>query len=146
MAEDNNIVLASQEPSLGEIKIAPEVIEIIIGIAASQVAGVNSMRGSFANSFSELFGRPSRGKGVKLEYLDNILIVDVYVYLDYGVAVPQVALAIQEKIRQQILFMTGLEVTAVNVHVEGVVTPENVETQIDPDNLFDEKDEENNGD
>ena len=45
MAEDNNIILASQEPSLGEIKIAPEVVEVIIGIAASQVDGVYTQCG-----------------------------------------------------------------------------------------------------
>ena len=46
MAEDNKIVLASNEPSLGEVRIAPEVIEVIIGIAANKVEGVYSMRGS----------------------------------------------------------------------------------------------------
>ncbi len=53
MSEDNNIVLTSKEPSLGEVRLAPEVIEVIIGIAASQVDGVYSMRGSptaFQNS------------------------------------------------------------------------------------------------
>ena len=40
MSEDNNIVLTSKEPSLGEVRLAPEVIEVIIGIAASQVDGV----------------------------------------------------------------------------------------------------------
>ena len=40
MAEDNNIVLATKEQGLGEVRIAPEVIEVIIGIAASQVEGV----------------------------------------------------------------------------------------------------------
>ena len=46
MAEDNNIVLATKEQGLGEVRIAPEVIEVIIGIAASQVEVVCSMRGS----------------------------------------------------------------------------------------------------
>ncbi|KRN88667.1 Asp23/Gls24 family envelope stress response protein [Ligilactobacillus ceti] len=143
MAEDNNIVLTSQEPSLGEVRIAPEVIEIIIGIAASKVDGVYSMRGSLANSLSELFGRHSRGKGVKLEKDDSQLSVDVYAFLDYGVAVPKVAVSIQEKVRQQVLFMTGLELAEVNVHVEGVVPEQEKEEQVvDPDNLFDE----NNGD
>ena len=45
MAEDNKIVLASNEPSLGEVRIAPEVIEVIIGIAANKVEGVYSLAG-----------------------------------------------------------------------------------------------------
>ena len=67
MAEDNNIVLATKEQGLGEVRIAPEVIEVIIGIAASQVEGVCSMRGSLANSLTELIGRKNRGRGVNWE-------------------------------------------------------------------------------
>ena len=101
MAEDNNIILASQEPSLGEIKIAPEVVEVIIGIAASQVDGVYSLRGSLANSVSKLFGKENRSKGVKLDQKDSSLKVDVYALLNYGVSVPKVAYEIQEKVNNK---------------------------------------------
>ena len=142
MAEDNYIVLASDEPSLGTVQIAPEVIEVIIGIAARKVDGVYSMRGTLANNFSELFGRQSRGKGVKLNQDDQGLKVDVYAYLNYGVSVPKVAEAIQEKVKQQVMFMTDLTLNQVDVHVQGVV-PEHTENQptIDPNNLFGEEEE-----
>ena len=42
--------------------IAPEVIEVIIGIAASKVEGVYGMRGTFANNVNELLGRAAHGK------------------------------------------------------------------------------------
>ena len=138
MSEDNNIVLTSKEPSLGEVRLAPEVIEVIIGIAASQVDGVYSMRGSIANSFSELLGRQIRGKGVKVNKDEDQLKVDVYVFLNYGVSVPKVAAQIQEKVRQQVLFMTGIEILGVDVHVQGVI-PEKQEQTIDPNNLFGEE-------
>lgn len=138
MAEDNNIILASQEPSLGEIKIAPEVVEVIIGIAASQVDGVYSMRGSLANSVSKLFGKEDRTKGVKLDQTDSELKVDVYALLNYGVSVPKVAFEIQEKVKQQVLFMTGLKIDVVDVHVQGIV-PEKQEQTIDPNNPFAEE-------
>ncbi|WP_178195508.1 Asp23/Gls24 family envelope stress response protein [Ligilactobacillus sp. Marseille-Q7487] len=138
MAEDNNIVLASKEPSLGEVQIAPEVVEVIIGIAASKVEGVYAMQGTLANSFSKFFGRQDRKTGVKLDQEESALKVDVYVYLNYGVSVPKVAVQIQEKIKQQVLFMTGLEITQVDVHVQGVV-PEKQEPTVDPNNLFGEE-------
>ncbi len=134
LSEDNNIVLTSKEPSLGEVRLAPEVIEVIIGIAASQVDGVYSMRGSIANSFSELLGRQIRGKGVKVNKDEDQLKVDVYVFLNYGVSVPKVAAQIQEKVRQQVLFMTGIEILGVDVHVQGVI-PEKQEQTIDPNYL-----------
>ncbi|WP_288529333.1 Asp23/Gls24 family envelope stress response protein [uncultured Secundilactobacillus sp.] len=135
MAEDTNIVLDADEPALGKIEVAPQVLEIIAGIAASSVDGVARMRGSFANSVNELFGRKERGKGVKLTFDSNTLKADVYVYLNYGVAVPQVALAIQEEVKQQLLVMTDLETAEVNVHIEGVI-PEKTTSAIDPNNLF----------
>ncbi|KRL98061.1 Asp23/Gls24 family envelope stress response protein [Liquorilactobacillus satsumensis] len=142
MAENNNILIETEKPRLGQIEIAPEVIEIIIGIATSQVKGVYSMRGSLASSLNELFGRKSRGKGVRLEQEDKALKVEVYVFLNYGVSVPKVALEIQEKVKQQLFFMTGLKLTGVDVFVQGVVPAKQVST-IDPNNLFNEKE---NGD
>lgn len=103
------------------MQIAPEVIEVIIGIAARKVDGVYSMRGTLANNFSELFGRQSRGKGVKLNQDEQGLKVDVYAYLNYGVSVPKVAEQIQEKVKQQVMFMTNLTLDQVDVHVQGVV-------------------------
>ncbi|ETA74829.1 Asp23/Gls24 family envelope stress response protein [Ligilactobacillus equi] len=142
MAEDNYIVLASDEPSLGTVQIAPEVIEVIIGIAARKVDGVYSMRGTLANNFSELFGRQSRGKGVKLNQDEQGLKVDVYAYLNYGVSVPKVAEQIQEKVKQQVMFMTNLTLDQVDVHVQGVVPEKNDgQPAIDPDNLFGEEEE-----
>lgn len=138
MAESKSIVLASQKPTLGQIEVAPEVIEIIAGIAANQVEGVYSMRGSLANSLNELFGRKSRGKGIKLEQDGDKLGVEIYVFLNYGVSVPKVALEIQEKVKQQLLFMTGLNLETVDVYVQGVV-PEKQSQGVDPDDLFGEE-------
>ena len=140
MSEENNIVLASKEPNLGEIKIAPEVVEVIIGIAASEVEGVYSMRGSIANSFSKLFGRQDRKQGVKLAAAQSELKVDVNVFLNYGLSVPKVAAAIQDKVVQQVLFMTGIKLAAVDIHVQGVV-PEKQEATVDPNNVFGDKKE-----
>ncbi|KRM18773.1 alkaline shock protein [Ligilactobacillus hayakitensis DSM 18933 = JCM 14209] len=137
MADDNNIVLNS-EPGLGRVEIAPQVIELIISIAASKVDGVYSMRGSLTKSISNLFRKTNRSTGVKLDNNSEVLKVDVYAYLNYGVSVPKVAEEIQEKVRQQLLFMTGLDLVEVDVHVEGIV-PEKQEQSVDLNNLFDEE-------
>ncbi|AUJ32278.1 MAG: Asp23/Gls24 family envelope stress response protein [Liquorilactobacillus nagelii] len=138
MAEDSNIILADSHSANGSIEIAPEVLEVIVGIAATQIDGVYSMRGSLANSLNELFGRKNRGKGVKIDQDAGHLSADVYAFLNYGVSVPQVALAIQEKVKQQLLFMTGLKLVAVNVYVQGVV-PAKQTSVVDPNNLFAEE-------
>ena len=91
------------------------------------------MRGSLANSVSKLFGKENRSKGVKLDQKDSALKVDVYALLNYGVSVPKVAYEIQEKVKQHVLFMTGLKLDVVDVHIQGIV-PEKQEPTIDPRN------------
>ncbi|GAA6237031.1 Asp23/Gls24 family envelope stress response protein [Apilactobacillus micheneri] len=144
MAEGNNIALKNSSAQEGDVQISPRVLEIIASIAAVQVKGVNSMRGSLATSVNELFGRKEFGKGIKLNFDDDKLIVDVYVYLNYGVSVPKVALNIQEQVKQQLLFMTELNLGEVNVHVEGIV-PEKTDDKFDSNDLFDDNDSNNKG-
>lgn len=135
MAEDSNIILNSEDQSLGTIQIAPRVLEIIAGIAASQIDGVSRMHGSIANSVSELLGRSDHRRGVKLSNGNDGLSIDVDVYLEYGASVPKIAAEIQDKIKQQVALMTNLTVEEVNVHVQGVVM-EKEEQQVDPNDIF----------
>lgn len=137
MPEDSKIILNKDDQKLGTIQIAPRVLEIIAGYAASEVKGVSKMYGSFANSVGELLGRSDHRRGVKLVNDADDLIIDVDVYVEYGVSVPKVAGKIQERIKQQITLMTNLVVTEVNVHVKGIIAPQE-DQQVDPDNLFGE--------
>lgn len=143
MAEETNIILANRTDATGSIEIVPEVLEVILGIAAVQVDGVYQMRGSLASTINRWFGRENHGKGVELTVNGDKLEADVYVYLNYGVAVPKVAMAMQESLREQLLYMTDLTLDTVNVHVVGVV-PEKA-AKVDPDDLFkmDEETEDN---
>lgn len=110
-----------ENQDLGEIIIAPEVIEVIIGIAASKVTGVYGMRGSFASNVTELLGKAAHGKGVYLTNDEQGLKVDIYTYLEYGISVPKVAMDMQERVKQQVMFMTDVALSEVNIHVVGVV-------------------------
>lgn len=139
MADEKSLVLdANQE--LGEIVISPDVIEVIIGIAASKVEGVYDMQGTFTNNVTELLGRSTHGKGVYLTIDEDGIKVDIYCQVKYGISVPKTAMEIQERVKQQVLFMTDVDLAEVNVHVVQVV-PEKVETP-DLDELFGNEEEE----
>lgn len=144
MAEDSNIVLANRTDAQGTIEIVPQVLEVILGIAAVQVDGVYQMRGTLASQINAWFGRANRGKGVDLTVDGDRLAADVYVYLNYGVSVPKVALAMQKQLREQLLYMTDLKLAEVNVHVVGVV-PEKA-PKIDSADLFKDDDNETEDD
>ncbi|MGO2082167.1 Asp23/Gls24 family envelope stress response protein [Vagococcus sp.] len=141
MAESKNLLLDNQNQEInGEIVIAPEVVEVIVGIAASKVAGVYAMRGNLASNVAELFGSSVHDKGVTLRNADGEIKIDLYCYLEYGVSVPKVALDMQEAVKQQVLYMTDLGLSEVNVHVVGVI-PEKT-TMPNLDDLFGSEEEE----
>lgn len=122
MVAENNILEMNQgSNSLGKVEIAPEVIEVIAGIASSEVEGVAQMRGNFASGVVERLGKKNHGKGVKVELTEQGVIIDVYCVMKFGVSIPNVARKIQDNIRQALLNMTALEVDEVNIHVVGVL-------------------------
>lgn len=114
------ILDVSENSSLGKVEIAPGVIEVITGIAASEVEGLFEMRGNFATDVVERFGKKSHNKGVKVELTEAGIVIDLYVVLNFGVSIPQVAQEIQTNIRQNIRNMTELEISEIHVHVVGM--------------------------
>lgn len=69
MAEKSAKAFIQPAPSgkeeLGKIEVAPEVIEVIAGIATNEVEGVASTRGNFASGVAERFGKKYIQKGLK---------------------------------------------------------------------------------
>lgn len=121
MKDTNNVLEMNQDNNgLGKVEIAPEVIEVIAGIAASEIEGVASMRGNFAAGVVERLGKKNHGKGVKVDLTEEGIIIEVYCVMIFGVSIPTVAQKIQDNIRQALLNMTALEVNEVNIHVVGI--------------------------
>jgi uncharacterized alkaline shock family protein YloU len=109
-----------EKTELGRIEIAPEVIEVITGLAASEVEGVAHMSGGFVGDIAERLGRKNLAKGVKVEVGKREAAVDVYIIIHYGYKIPEIARNIQENVRHAIENMTGLKVIEVNVHIVDV--------------------------
>ena len=121
------------EKQLGEIVIAPRVLEKIIAIATAKVEGVHS----FSNkSVSDTLSKLSLGRGVYLRNVDEKLTVDIYLYLEYGVKVPKVAMAIQKAVKDAVYNMADVELDVVNIHVTGIVPDKTPKPDLK--DLFDE--------
>lgn len=110
----------SEDTSLGKVEIAPEVIEVIAGLAAAEVDGLYAMRGNFATGVAERFGKQTHNKGVKVELGNNGIDIDVYCILNFGASIPKVAEKLQTKIRQTLKSMTMLDISEINIHVVGI--------------------------
>ena len=100
---------------VGTVHISDDVVGTIAGLAACEVAGVAGMSGV---SLVEMLGKRNLSKGVKVTVGEKEAAVDLYVVLEYGFKIPDVALKVQENVRSAIETMTGLQVIEVNVYVQ----------------------------
>jgi uncharacterized alkaline shock family protein YloU len=104
---------------LGDIVIAPEVLEVIIGITTAKIEGVYALRNK---RFSDSLGKKSEGRGVYIDTKDDKITVEIYVYMAYGVSIPAVANKIQKEVKEAVAQATEIIVDDVNIHVVGIVT------------------------
>jgi uncharacterized alkaline shock family protein YloU len=127
--EQPNEMVVNEENN-NKIQIADEVVAIIAGKAVSEIQGVYEMSGGFAGGISEvLSGKKNLSKGIKVVVAEKDTKIDVNIIVEYGVRIPEIAFEIQTKVKKAVETMTGLKVTEVNVHVQGVNT--NIEKKDD---------------
>ena len=98
------------------IKIANDVVASIAGVAVSEVSGVYSMAGGI----TEIFGKKGLAKGIKVEVGEKETKIDVNIIVEYGVRIPDVAFEIQNRVKKAVETMTGLIVSSVNIHIQGI--------------------------
>lgn len=108
----------------GSVTFATDVVATIAGLAATEVEGVTSMVG-VGSGLADILNRRGQAarnltKGVKVEVQDGRVSVQVSIIIDYGCPVPEVAANIQENVKKAIETMSGLAVSSVDVHVQGI--------------------------
>lgn len=121
--EDNNL------EDFGDIRIADEVICIVASLAAQEVPGVVSMSGGLTDGINRFLGKENASKGVRLKFEGKMVNASVYINVEYGCCIPEIALEVQEKVKSAIEAMTGYEVQFVDVNVEGVAQRKTTELE-----------------
>lgn len=107
----------------GGVVISDEVISVISAIAAKSVEGVSGMQATVAGGIVEFLGKKNPGKGVKVSVTDNEVEIEISISIVYGAKIQEVAAQIQEKVKNEVEAMTGYDVKAVNISVDGVTMP-----------------------
>ncbi len=110
MGENKEYMTHPEE--LGCIHISEEVLGSIAAGAAAEVEGISGLMNVAA--------KKSGVKGVRLVVDEDGAVVDVYILIRYGYAIPEVAGKIQGAVTNAVESMAGFAVKAVNVHVGGV--------------------------
>ena len=122
MAQDEkrDIRMIREEGTLGEIQISDEVVATIAGLAATEVEGVASMAGNLTNELIGKLGIKNLSKGVKVLVTGRSVDVDLALHIKYNYSIVKVSKDVQERVKNAIESMTGLEVAMVNINIVNV--------------------------
>ena len=108
----------------GSINISEEVIAAIAVGAVREVEGVSGMMTGMGGSVTDLVNNRKNAqkvtKGVKIDMTGTALTLDLYLTVEYGHAIPEVAENAQKAVASAVEAMTGCPVGTVNIHVGGV--------------------------
>ncbi|HSH36385.1 Asp23/Gls24 family envelope stress response protein [Schnuerera sp.] len=114
---------SDEKVKYGTVKIANDVVAIIAGLAATEVDGVTSMSGGITGDITEMLGMKSLSKGVKVEVGEKEAAIDIFLIVNYGSKISEVAAKVQQNVKETVETMTGLNVVEVNINVQGVNIP-----------------------
>ena len=121
--EENNKIIdeVTVKEDGGKVNISDDVVGAIAGIATSEIEGVYGMVGGVASGIAEKFGaKKSPLKGVKVDVKPEGAAIDLYIIVEFGVRIPELAWSVQENVKNSVETMTGISVARVNVHIDGV--------------------------
>ncbi len=103
----------------GKVVIAPEVLMTIARLAALSVPGVARMAG-VAGGVNRLFGRRPLSEGVRITVHDHTVRADLHLVVAPGTNMREIGQRVQEEVALAIQQMVGMDVEAVNVHIQDV--------------------------
>ena len=115
-----------------ESKVSPAAIAALVIEAVKESYGVVAM--SSRSRLDDLAGSLHRSarRGVDISEGDSGVIVDVYVVVEYGTRISEVASGVMRRVHFTLTNTAGIPVQAVNVHVQSlrVSDSQNNETKV----------------
>jgi uncharacterized alkaline shock family protein YloU len=110
-----------QSRQWGRIEVFPSAVAAIAGHAATRCYGISGMAGrGLRDGFAELLHRENVDRGVDVVGVDGGLAIDVFVIVQYGVRISEVAHNLQETVKFEVERSVNVPVVQVNVNVQGV--------------------------
>lgn len=106
---------------LGKIEVLPNAIHSIAVRAITEcygVVGITAPR--LHNGHAVLLAPEQRNQGVQVRLIDEQIIIEVYVALEYGLRITEIAHNIMSSVKFSVEKMLGTPVSQVNVNVQGL--------------------------
>lgn len=104
----------------GKLTCNKKILCSIVSLATREISGVSGLKSNFKSKFLNLFSS-EKVPGVLIKFNPNgNVIVDVYITVENGCSIPDVAYRVQENIKNNIASMVDMRTSKVNVHIVGV--------------------------
>ena len=123
MAEKRNIFTIYEDATMGTVKISDEVIAIISALAATEPEGIASIREGLSGDQITKAGMKALAKSVKVEIENDKVTIHLVLNMKYGYNIPETTKQAQEKVKEVVENMTGLNVAGVHVSISEVIMP-----------------------
>lgn len=105
----------------GNVEYSDEVIANIVGLSTMECYGVVGMASkSAADGLWQLLKIENLSKGVKINYKNEELTIELFVVVQYGTKISVIANNIIQRIRYNIESYTALKVSCITVNVQGI--------------------------
>lgn len=111
----------TQETVLGRIEISPNAIASIAGQSVLECYGVVGMANrNLGDGIAKILPGGTFRRGVDVKLVDGEITIDLYVVIEYGTRISEVALGIMNYVKFAVQKALGIPVAQVNVHVQGL--------------------------
>ncbi len=107
---------------MGTVQISDDVLAVISALAATEPEGIASVRDGLSGDQITKSGMKALAKSVKVTVEEGRITVQLVLNMKYGYNIPDTTKQVQEKVKDALENMTGLEVKAVHVSIADVQT------------------------
>jgi len=110
-----DFVLASSD--LGRVAITGDAVAQIVGLTAAECYGVV---GTTTGRLGRLLTRDRTTRGIEVSGDEHGLSIALHVVVEHGLNLAEVASTVRNRVAYELGRMTGLEISAVEVHIDAV--------------------------
>lgn len=110
---------AAMQP--GQVIITDRAIADIVGLTVLECYGVVGMASpSLYQGVADLLARDRLHQGIRVERRKDQLVIDLYIIVEYGLNIAEVAANVRSQVTYNVERSTRLKVTDLHIHVQGV--------------------------
>lgn len=104
----------------GTVAVSEYVVAYIASNEAKKVEGVAGLSGGIAGEIAGIFSKRNNARGVKVQVGQRQAAIELFIIVNYGGRIPDIAWALQESVKDRVELFTGLNVVAVDITIQGI--------------------------